>query len=653
MIRTCIMALLLLLSVGRSEAKLPDIDSHKAMEVVHQMMKIHALYHQMTPELMKRVYSNYLDELDPNKTYFIKSEIEKWISPSDAFLTQSVQQFDAGNFSQFFAIRDAMVKAIDRRHQLEKEIDYNNLPKKVNADEFKDMQWVSSEKELLTRLERIKALQIETSAKLAADLREKALQRIQKHQTKVEDEIIDNDPKHRDEFILSLVLKATASALDAHTTYFTPDEAEQFLINVQQRLFGIGAQLRDDLNGFTVVKIIDGGPASRDKELKVKDRIVAVNKEPVVGMDITDAVDLIRGKEGTQVMLTVIRDGGEKDEKKEGQHDITITRGEVVLKESRYETSYEPYGDGAIGYVRLFSFYQDRDSSSTKDLAAAIEKLKKEHHLEGLILDLRYNTGGMLSQAVGVTGLFITKGVVVAIKDEEGNIQYLRDIDGKTIWNGPLIILENRASASASEIVSQTLQDYGKALVVGDATTYGKGTFQTFSLNSTKDAPVNPEGEFKVTRGVYYTVSGKTPQLTGVKADIVVPGPLSEMEIGESYAKFPLPNDSIKPNFDDDLSDMPISQRRQISALYRFNLQPKLTTYQPYLEMLKKNSAYRIENNKSYQAFLKEIKKDNTIESETETQVGQNDLQLTETYNIMKDLLKHVPTSTKTAATSS
>ena len=159
----------------------------------------------------------------------------------------------------------------------------------------------------------------------------------------------------------------------------------------------------------------------------------------------------------------------------------------------------------------------------------------------------------MLSQAVGVTGLFITKGVVVGIKDHTGSIQYLRDLDGKMLWDGPLIVLVNKASASASEIVAQTLQDYGRAIVVGDKNTYGKGSFQTFTLNTSKEGSVNPEGEYKVTRGRYYTVSGKTPQLKGVEADIIVPGPLSEMELGEAFAKYPLENDSIKANYDDDL----------------------------------------------------------------------------------------------------
>jgi carboxyl-terminal processing protease len=312
----------------------------------------------------------------------------------------------------------------------------------------------------------------------------------------------------------------------------------------------------------------------------------------------------------------------------------------VVLKESRYDSSFVPFGDGVIAYIKLYSFYQDPDSSSTIDITREINELKKNHNVKGIIFDLRYNAGGILSQAVSVTGLFITKGVVVSIKDEHGQIQHLRDLDGKTIWDGPLIVLINRASASASEIVAQTLQDYGRALIIGDDHSFGKGSFQTFTLNTTgKTEVVNPEGEYKVTRGRYYTVSGKTPQLTGVASDIIVPGLLSESEIGETYGKFPLDNDSIAPSFDDDLSDIPYLQRDKIRQLYKFDLQPRLHTYEPFLPELKKNSAERIKADKNYQNFIKDLKKKEDTEEETEELPPQGDLQLYEAYNIMKDLL--------------
>jgi len=646
MLRKLFILIILIAVPYTGTAKLPDLGPKMVNTKMNEIMKAHAKYKKLTPELIKRILVNYLEELDPSKSYFIASDIQDWTEPLDATLNRILAQYNNSDFAAFQQIHDVMITAIHRRVELEKKINMADLPTNVAVDEFKDMKWANNEQELLTRITRIKALQVESSAKLSPEVKDTAMKRIAKRQTKYEESFLTEDPVQREHLILSNVLKASASALDAHTAYFTPDEAQQFMINVQQRLFGIGAQLRDDISGFTVIKVIEGGPAAEGKKLKANDRIIAVNGEPVVGMDIIDAVDLIRGEEHTPVTLTVIRMVDDKEEKL----DIVINRGEVVLKESRYEVSYEPFGNGVIAYLRLHAFYQDPESSSASDLEKAFELLQSEHKIEGVVLDLRFNSGGLLSQAVAVTGLFITKGTVVSIKDDAGNIQHLRNLDEKVMWGGPLIVLINRASASASEIVAQALQDYGRSLTVGDDHSYGKGTFQTFTLNTNTNA-VNPQGEYKVTRGVYYTVSGKTPQQTGILSDIIIPGSLIETDIGEKSSKYPLANERIKPNFDDDLIDIPYMQREKIKALYKFNLQKKEDLYGKYLPVLKKNTAYRIEHNKNYQDFLAELKKKGVslaaTEDDSEQEFGKIDLQLNETYSVMKDLVFMIHTNPK------
>lgn len=616
---------------------LPQIDDKGVTTKVHEMMKAHVTHKVLTSELAARMLLNYLDECDPLKVYFIEGDIDAWVHPADSLLEQIVQNFQDSNFVVFEEIQEAMIKAIHRRNELEKNMASVTPPSHVNPEEFKDMAWAIDENQLRERLLRLKGLQVEGASRLKDDVKEIALQRIEKRRHNYEEDFLSPDPKARHRLVLANVLKATASALDAHTAYFTPDEAEQFLIGVQQRLFGIGAALRDDLNGFTIVKIVPGGPAETSGVLKVKDRIIAVNGEPVVGLDITEAVELIRGEKGSPVTLTIVRDTSEDASKKLEQHmDIALKRDEVVLKETRLESTLEPFGDGAIVYLRLYSFYQDPESSSASDMEHEIRRLRDQVKIKGIILDLRNNSGGMLSQAVAVTGLFITKGVVVSIKDDKGQIQHLRDLNAETIWDGPLIVLTNRASASAAEIVAQALQDYGRGLIVGDDRTFGKGTFQTFTLNNDQSGAVNPQGEYKVTRGRYYTVSGKSPQLCGVQTDIVVPGVYSATDVGEKFSHYPLDNDSIPENFNDDLADIPRSQREKVRRLYRFDLQPRLTLYTRYLDSLRKNSAYRIEKNKDYQIFLHELTKKSVDETED---FGQNDLQLLEGYNLMKDLI--------------
>lgn len=620
-------------------AKLPDISPEIVKTKFGEMMKAHASEHKLNDVIVERTLNNYLELLDSTKTYFIAPDVQKWVHPSKELIAKVIADYDKGNFSTFDEILEAMKKAIDRRHRLDKEVDKAKLPDHVKAEEFKDLKWVPDETALLERLIKLRALQLHTAKQLNDDSVERSLQRIAKRQAKFEDDILTKDPKEKEKYILTNVLKALASALDTHTSYFTPDEAEQFMINVQQRLFGIGAQLRDDISGFTIIKIVEGGPAERQGKLKVKDRIIGVNGEPIVGMDIVDAVDLIRGDEGTVVNLKVLRDTEVNGEKKEETLDIPVTRGAVVITEARYESAIEPFGDGVIAYLRLHSFYQDDKNSSTEDLKKAFEKIDASNKIYGVILDLRYNSGGMLSQAVSVTGLFIKKGVVVSIKDDNDQIQRLRNIESKTMWDGPLIVLINRASASASEIVAQALKDYGRALIVGDDQSYGKGSFQTFTLNANSEH-VNPQGEYKVTRGRYYTVSGASPQVIGVKADIIIPGPLTESDIGERFGKYPLSADHITASFDDDLADIPSYQRDKVRLLYKNDLQKPLDIYAPYIPLLKNNSKIRLEGNKNYQAFLKELKKkDSDIAAEEDSEFGQNDLQLTETYNVMRDLI--------------
>ncbi len=616
-----------LLLVGKP----PELTPHNVRVKIDEILRAHATHHVLNQELVSRSLLNFLHELDPNYCYLIEPEVIAWTKPSEELLSTVLKELKNNQFSIFEEIYALMLKAIDRRRALENEISRDVSAESVDPEEFKNMTWVQTKEALKKRLEHLHQLQIKTVERILDPEEQLQFQkRLDKRRTTHEDELKADT---RNYSVLTYVLKAVASSLDSQTSYFTPFEANQLMVQMQQRLFGIGAHLRDDLSGFTIVQILDNSPLSRHPEVLVGDQIIAVNKQPVVGLDITEVVELVRGVEGTSVILTFLR---RKENQQDQQFDVQITRGEIVLKESRFESGYEPFGKGVIGILRLNSFYQDSEYSSASDLSQEIEQLKKKHKLEGIILDLRSNTGGLLPQAVSVAGLFMNKGVVVSIKDNTGFIQRLRNLESKATWDGPLIILTNKLSASSSEIVAQSLQEYGRALIVGDPETFGKGTFQTFTLESTSYGKVNSQGEYKVTRGHYYTVSGKTPQKVGVKANIIVPGPLSEMEIGERFSKYPLEADEIPPCFEDDLSDIPILHRYQVSKLYKGQLQPIATTYYPFSPQLVSNSTYRLKNNLNHQNLLKAI---SSKQPEKTPTLGASDLQLQEAVNIMKDLI--------------
>jgi carboxyl-terminal processing protease len=628
---------ILLILGSTAEAKAPELSPRDVKNKIEEVLKAHASYKKFSAELIDRTFQNFLEEIDPSKCYFLAGEISPWTHPSETLLHTTLEEFNKGDYTTFHQIYSLLEPAVERRNRIEAKIANHELPKDVNSDEFKETSYAETEEDLFLRLLRIKSLQAEAATKLNEDTCDLFLQRIQKRRLNQESELLNDPPEERARLVLSYLLKSAACSLDSHTNYFTPSEASQFMIQVQQRLFGIGAQLKDTMNGFSVMRILENSPASQSK-LKVNDRIIAVDQEPVVGMDIVEAVDLIRGGKGTPVMLTILRENNVGEEKSMEKHEVELVRNEVVLEESRLESTTEPFGDGVIAHIKLFSFYQDQNYSSTSDLRKAIDTIKKNHKLQGVVLDLRNNSGGLLPQAVTVTGLFIHKGIVISIKDSSGKLQHLREIEGRPVWDGPLTVLVNRASASAAEIVAQTLQDYGRAIVVGDDHTFGKGSFQTFTLDPISNPKVNPKGEYKVTRGRYYTVSGKSPQLVGVLPDIVVPGILSSLDIGEKFSKFPLPNDSIDPHFEDDLSDISPLHRLQLGPMYKYNLQTKLTTWPAFLETLSSNSQQRIESNKNYQNFLTKLEKQN-FDSDPIDLFGQSDLQLTEAFNIMKDLI--------------
>lgn len=637
------------LLISLCEAKLPELTGFDVTKKTSKMMSIHASQKTFTHEFIARLLTSYIENLDPLKTYFIEPDIEQWIKPSNSSLDLIMNQYKENQFTTFEEIDKVFRGAIERRRLIEKKTADAKLPLGVLSSEFKDPEWTKTIEELTNRLLRIRGLQEEAASKLSEkkpNETKRLMQKILNRRAKYENEFLNPEIEERQRLMLSNILKAAATSLDSHTVYFTPEEAADFIDNVQQRLYGIGVELRDDINGFRIVKIMKRGPAFQGQLLKEKDHIIAVNHESIVGMDLEDGVKLIRGEANTPVVLTIIRETIDSNHaKKEEKIDISILRGEIILKELRNKSSHYPFGDGVIGHLKLYSFYQDRKSSSATDIKKAIKKLKKNHKLTGLILDLRNNPGGLISQAVEVAGLFISRGTVVSIKNQSGTIQHMRALDEKVTWKGPLIILVNRASASASEIVAQTLKEYGRVIVVGDDHTFGKGSYQICTLSTDADLrSINPKGEYKVTCGCYYTVSGKSPQGDGVEPNILVPSILSESDIGERFTKFPLKNDRIESNFKEDYSnELPFSPEK-IRKLYRSSLQEKLNTYETHLEQLQKNSKTRIQLNKNYQNLLKELKKNREDhlkeeKEEKEENFGQNDLQLEETLALMQDLI--------------
>ncbi len=365
-----------------------------------------------------------------------------------------------------------------------------------------------------------------------------------------------------EEDIADKFLSAVAKSYDPHTDYFSKSEMERFMAGMQNALVGIGALLQAEDDGATkITGIVVGGPADKEGELKLGDRIVAVDstnagtEEAMVDImfeRLDRVVDMIRGKEGEEVRLKVEPAGGAPGEIKF----IVIKRGKVELKDelAKAEIIEIAQPDGTkrrLGWIHLPGFYADFESWKTRcsiDIEKLINRLKSEK-VGGIILDLRGNGGGSLEEVRRMTGFFTGRGPVVQVKNHLGRIQVKDSSHGKPIYTGPMVVLIDKTSASASEILAGALQDYNRAVIVGDTSTFGKGTVQQ-PMEIRRMMPFMADGRragvLKPTIQKFYRVAGSSTQLKGVESDIVLPSLLDAIEVGEKYLDYALPHDSIR-----------------------------------------------------------------------------------------------------------
>ncbi len=363
-----------------------------------------------------------------------------------------------------------------------------------------------------------------------------------------------------------LFINALAQAYDPHSEYMSPSEMENFSIDMRLSLVGIGAMLKS-VDGYAkIIELVPGGPAAVQGELKIDDRITAVSQGngpfvDVIDMKLDKIVDMIRGKKASVVRMQVIP-AGQPDTSKHKV--IAITRDEVKLTEKEAHAEIIEHKDEhgetqKLGWITLPSFYLDINpasgshgppKSTTRDMAALIGRLNKEG-ISGLVIDLRRNGGGSLDEAISATGLFIKKGPVVQSKDYSKQMQVLSDKDPAVAYSGPLVVLDSHVSASASEIFAGALQDYGRAVIVGDKNSFGKGTVQAVLEVGRFMSPFGMKladaGALKLTIQKFYRPSGQSTQLKGVESDVVLPSRYAHLEVGEGALKYPLPYDEVKP----------------------------------------------------------------------------------------------------------
>jgi carboxyl-terminal processing protease len=528
-----------------------------AISVARWLEQGHYTREKLDEKMSARFLQTYLTTLDYNKLYFTQKDVEEFENRYASTLGDSVLRGDLAPAREIFSRFKQRVEervAKNRKLTQKKHTFDSNRTVEINRQ---NVPWPKNQEEA----DRIWQDRIEAEL-LKEELAELKLRPPPETVTRRYDQVLRNVREMEEDDVVKTFLSALAQTYDPHSEYLSPSDLENFQISMKLSLVGVGAVLSSE-DGYAKVKeVVPGGPADRDGRLTVNDRIAAVAQgeaefEDVVDMKLDKVVEKIRGKKGTLVRLLVIP-GDATDPSK--RKIVEIRRDEVKLKDQEAKAEVLDL-DGQsgnpvrIGWITLPSFYANMENrgtpkSTTEDVAALISRLKRDG-IQGLVIDLRRDGGGSLEEAINLTGLFIPRGPVVQAKDSNGKITVSQDTNPELVYNGPLVVLVNRLSASASEIFAAALQDYGRAVIVGDERSFGKGTVQTvldlgrlmspFSLG-TADA-----GALKLTIQKFYRVRGGSTQLKGVESDIVLPSLTDNSEIGEGSLKNRLAYDEVAP----------------------------------------------------------------------------------------------------------
>ncbi|MCS6967248.1 MAG: carboxy terminal-processing peptidase [Bernardetiaceae bacterium] len=580
--------------------------------VVQNLQSRHYSVIKIDDEFSKKMFKIFIDQLDYNKRFFTQEDLQK-LSDYQTQLDDEVtyQRYDFYNLAY-----QLLNKRIGQAEQFCKEIlakpfdftlneTYQTNPEKTvfakNDAELKEYWRKYLKYYTLVRLNNTLELQeqVRKNPNDTSSLRNKTL-------AQLEQEARENTVKDIEDYFkrlretepieqVSTYLNALTAAFDPHTTYYAPKAKEKFDEDFSGRFEGIGAQLQQERGGLIkVVEIIPGSASWRQGELKAGDYILAVaqgDDKPVdvTNMRLDNAVRLIKGKKGTEVRLTVRKPDGTIKV-------ISIIR-DVVIREELYVKSLivKDKNNHKLGYIYLPGFYADFSNKGGRncgeDVRQELEKLKAEG-VEGIILDLRNNGGGSLQEVIEMTGLFIEEGPVVQVKSRENAPIVLEDVNPSVVYTGPLVVMVNSFSASASEILSGAIQDYKRGLIVGSSSTFGKGTVQSI-IDLDRMVPPNlynhkPLGSLMVTIQKFYRINGTTNQLKGVVPDIILPDTYAYLKVGEKQELYPLPADQIKPlNYKVFTENEPKFLRAKINSKERVMKSQQFASIEQYAARLK------------------------------------------------------------------
>lgn len=565
--------------------------------VASRFTRSHYKQFSLDDQFSSDMFDRYIEMLDFNKSFLTAADVrllEKWQNQLD-------DQLKVGDTSGAFEIFNKVLQRRYDRYQYALTLLDNEIKFDTNDDfvvDRSELDW-AADRNALNEIWRQRVKYDALNLKLA----DKDWKEIKETLSKRYNNALKRLTQTHSEDVFQIYMNAFAREVDPHTSYLSPRNAEQFQSEMNLSLEGIGAVLQV-VDDYTVIRsLVAGGPASSSKKLAAGDRIIGVAQDgksvvDVIGWRLDDVVQLIKGPKGSKVKLEILPEG-----KNSKSYDVTIVRDKIRLEDRAVKSEVKTVGSKKIGVIEVPSFYVGLAEDTKKEIA----KLN-ESQVDGVVIDLRNNGGGALTEATALTGLFINSGPVVQVRDSYGRVKVNGDSDDRVYFDGPLTVLQNRYSASASEIFAAATQDYGRAVVLGEQS-FGKGTVQQHrSLNHIYDLFDKPLGHVQYTIQKFYRINGGSTQNLGVVPDIAFPTAVDPADTGESVEDNALPWDSIKP------------------ASYQ-----KLTNYSPILPSLKAKHEQRISKDMEFGFILDDIqeyKKDkdiNTISLNEKTRIAEQD----------------------------
>lgn len=520
---------------------------------VRDFLKVHYSYRRFDAELSKRSFHRYFQFLDPGKNFFLAEDIETFIK-LEASIPEQLKKTDCNFIADIYALYlkrldESLVSIADI---LKTPMDFS-IDEKLETDR-KKITWAkddSERRERWRKLLKFTALNMRETEKdwnvIATRMNKRYALFKKNMQEKTSDEVN------------SLFLNSFATSLDPHSQFMAPQDQDEFRVAFSLQLVGIGASLTQQEGYTTVEALIPGGAAMRDGRLQKGDKIIAVDAGDgngfvdVIDMDLSKVVQLIRGQKGTIVKLQLLRKDALTNETK--RELIELERDVVHLADSEAHSDVMSVQNKKIGVINLPSFYIDYQGSKSgkEDFLSASKHIDREikkltaAKVDGIILDLRRNGGGDLDECLRLTGFFIDKGPIVQVQNRDGSVESKDDPEDGVRYSGPLAVLISKQSASASEILSGAVQDYGRGLILGNSRTYGKATVQSV-IDLPGTAGRESDGAFKVTISKFFRPSGRSNQVEGVPADLQIPDVFEVSDVGEGENEFPLPHTTINPS---------------------------------------------------------------------------------------------------------